>query len=512
MRFGLGYLGRTGNKKKLPPGQTFLRSQGHATVSFIAPAYTLLTAFGAAVTGLIGGTGSGATLLALTMTLDPATDSGVSSSDNITNNNTPNLIVTCPEGLATGDILTLRDLGSVIVSHTVTALEAAEASLSGSIPLSLTPLTDGVHSLDIKRTSGAAFSNFSTALVITVDTVAPVLTSPTGTKTGTSTATISVSTNTGVGTLYWIVDPSAVAPTAAQVQAGQNNSGAAAAASGNQAVSATGVQSHGVTGLNSASVYFTYFAHVDVAGNVSGVSSAASFTTDAPAGNPTILYQGSVFANLGSPTTPFFPAVPLGVASANRRALFCIQAADTIAADGAITAVTVNGSAANIVADLTGTGANPGFSGRICWVWADVPTGTTCDVDITGGNSNGSGPFRCHAYTLDKTQLNDVAPTFSSGHVGSGTADTFTLNTQANSFIIVATVWDFFGSASAPSITASTETYGTVDASNITSPAGTGEKTQIYSKKSAALASTPTSVTLGWTTASQSWSSILTWR
>lgn len=56
MRFGLGYLGRTGNNKKLPPGQTFLRSLGVATVNFIAPAYTLLTANGAAVTNFIGDT------------------------------------------------------------------------------------------------------------------------------------------------------------------------------------------------------------------------------------------------------------------------------------------------------------------------------------------------------------------------------------------------------------------------------------------------------------------------
>lgn len=58
MRFGLGFLGRTGNNKKLPPGQTFLRSLGRATVNFIAPSYTLLTASGSATTNFIGDTGT----------------------------------------------------------------------------------------------------------------------------------------------------------------------------------------------------------------------------------------------------------------------------------------------------------------------------------------------------------------------------------------------------------------------------------------------------------------------
>lgn len=57
MRFGLGYLGRAGNSlKKLAAGQTLLRSQGQAIVTFIAPAYTLLAAAGSATVNFIGST------------------------------------------------------------------------------------------------------------------------------------------------------------------------------------------------------------------------------------------------------------------------------------------------------------------------------------------------------------------------------------------------------------------------------------------------------------------------
>jgi hypothetical protein len=64
----------------------------------------------------------------------------------------------------------------------------------------------------------------------------PVLTSPVGTSTGSTTATVGATTDTGSGTLYYVVTTSATQPTAAQIKAGQNNTGSAAVASGNQAV------------------------------------------------------------------------------------------------------------------------------------------------------------------------------------------------------------------------------------------------------------------------------------
>lgn len=115
------------------------------------------------------------------------------------------------------------------------------------------------------------------------DTTAPTLTSPTASSTGETTASGSVSTDEANGTLYWVVTTSGTAPSAAQVQAGQDNTGTAAAASGSQSVSATGSQAISPTGLTADTTYTIHYQHEDAAGNDSTVVSSSSFTTDASA-------------------------------------------------------------------------------------------------------------------------------------------------------------------------------------------------------------------------------------
>lgn len=66
------------------------------------------------------------------------------------------------------------------------------------------------------------------------DVTAPVLTLPTGTKTGSTTSTGTVTTaNDANGTAYAVVSTSATLPSVAQIQAGQDSTGSAAAWSGN---------------------------------------------------------------------------------------------------------------------------------------------------------------------------------------------------------------------------------------------------------------------------------------
>lgn len=110
----------------------------------------------------------------------------------------------------------------------------------------------------------------------------PTLSNPTDTATAKTTAALGVDTNEGNGTLYWVVSTSATPPSAAQVKAGQMHTGAAAAASGSQAVSGTGTQtvSGGATGLTAHTAYTAHFMHEDVAANQSSVVSGDGFTTD----------------------------------------------------------------------------------------------------------------------------------------------------------------------------------------------------------------------------------------
>lgn len=111
--------------------------------------------------------------------------------------------------------------------------------------------------------------------------IGPTLSSPTDTQTGATTADLSVSTTGDDGALYWVVTTSSTAPSAAQVKAGQDHTGAAASDSGSQAVSATGVQNANATGLTAETAYFAHFMHEDAGTNQSNVASGDGFTTGA---------------------------------------------------------------------------------------------------------------------------------------------------------------------------------------------------------------------------------------
>lgn len=113
------------------------------------------------------------------------------------------------------------------------------------------------------------------------DETAPTLTSPSGAQTGATTADLSVSTDEGNGTLYWVVTESSTSPSVAQVQDGEDHTGAAGADSGSQAVSTTGTQTAGATGLTAETTYYAHFQNTDAASNDSTVVTSASFTTAA---------------------------------------------------------------------------------------------------------------------------------------------------------------------------------------------------------------------------------------
>lgn len=113
------------------------------------------------------------------------------------------------------------------------------------------------------------------------DVTPPTLTSPIGTATGSTTATAGATTDEANGTMYAIVSTSGTAPTATQIQAGQSASGAAAAWSGNQAITTTGAKTLSATGLTASTTYYAHVQHKDAAGNNSTVVTSTSFTTSA---------------------------------------------------------------------------------------------------------------------------------------------------------------------------------------------------------------------------------------
>jgi hypothetical protein len=120
---------------------------------------------------------------------------------------------------------------------------------------------------------------------LAADTTAPTLTSPTGTQTGSSTATIGATTDEANGTMYGVVTVSGTAPSVAQIQAGQDNSGSAAAYASNQSITTTGAKTFSATGLAASTSYYAHFQHKDAAANDSTVVTSAQFTTTAGGGS-----------------------------------------------------------------------------------------------------------------------------------------------------------------------------------------------------------------------------------
>lgn len=111
------------------------------------------------------------------------------------------------------------------------------------------------------------------------DPTAPVLSSPTGAATSSSAADVGATTDEGNGTMYAVVTASATQPSVAQIKAGQNHAGAAAAWAGSLAISSTGAKTLSATGLSPTSTYYAHVVHTDAATNDSNRVSSSAFTT-----------------------------------------------------------------------------------------------------------------------------------------------------------------------------------------------------------------------------------------
>ncbi|MEM1142741.1 MAG: hypothetical protein AAGI88_09170 [Pseudomonadota bacterium] len=117
----------------------------------------------------------------------------------------------------------------------------------------------------------------------TGDTTAPVLSNGSATATGTTTADLSFDTDEGEGTAYVVVTESGTPPTVAQIKAGQDSAGSAAAFSVSAAVTSTGAQLFSASGLTPATSYNAFALQEDAADpvNDSDVLALGSITTDA---------------------------------------------------------------------------------------------------------------------------------------------------------------------------------------------------------------------------------------
>lgn len=174
--------------------------------------------------------------------------------------------------------------------HTGSAASASDASVAitsgaNSGVFSFTGLTasttywlhvtgeDSVPNVSTPVTSASSFTTDS------VDTTAPTLTSVGAVVESNALAVISATTDEANGTMYLVVTTSSTPPSAAQVRAGQDHTGAAAVFAGNQAIGSTGVKTFNATGLTQLTGYYGYVHHRDAANNDSDVETTGLFTT-----------------------------------------------------------------------------------------------------------------------------------------------------------------------------------------------------------------------------------------
>jgi hypothetical protein len=181
-------------------------------------------------------------------------------------------------GMTTGSTLSIVDTASARFAIDGNDIEAGVVATDHSAATS--------HSITVRETlAGSPNSPKDTVFTITVNNVAPVLSSlsVTPNESDPTEATISVDTTDGDGTIYFVVVPTAAtAPNAAQIVAGTDGSGTAATWDDSVAVVGIDTYTGGPSGLTEGAVYDCYAVQFDASGVGSNIVTA-EFTASDPA-------------------------------------------------------------------------------------------------------------------------------------------------------------------------------------------------------------------------------------
>lgn len=221
-----------------------------------------------------------------TLTSPSGTGGTVSCSGSVSTNESGGTLYAVVTASATAPTAAQVKLGQDDTGAAALRAVSQAVSATGTQSIASGSVTAGTRYIHFMHEDAAANqSTVASSASFTVtsggDTTAPVLTSPSGTATGSTTATVGATTDEGNGTLYVVVTTSATQPSVAQIKAGQNNGGTAAAYASSQAVSSTGAKTFSATGLTASTTYYAHLVHADAAANDSNRVTSASFTTSA---------------------------------------------------------------------------------------------------------------------------------------------------------------------------------------------------------------------------------------
>lgn len=280
------------------------------------------------------------------------------------------------------------------------------------------------------------------------DTTPPVLTLPTDDPNGATAATGTVTTDTGEGTLYVVATTSSTSPTAAQVIAGQDHTGAAAVAALSQAVTSAGLKTVAIAGLSAGTAYWLHYVHADAftTPNLSAVASGDGFTTTS---SPAVNYLGEILTARPSGLAVTVDISTLGLVQGDVVVVGHMVASNTDRAIGVTTAGYTE------VAELF---ANDTYDANLSVSYKVMGATPDAAVDVSGsGSSNNPGQIVVRAYrAVNQTTQMDVAATTATGVNGTAVNPPAITPATVGSMIVV-----FGCSAAAPS--AITANYTSAD-------------------------------------------------
>ncbi len=236
------------------------------------------------------------------------------------------------------------------------------------------------YSVTIQADGGTPTTVANPIAISVIDVAAPVLSNATSLETGSTTATLTWDTTVGNGTLYVIGSADNVAPSAAQIIAGHDHTGSAAAYAHNQAVSGTGTQTVNATGLSASTTYYPFAVQVGLPSENSNVSAAASFTTEASAGmaGTTFWLAQGDSRTVGAGTSPNTNYVTLANNSGN---IPWVPRRANVAVNG-YTLTDVIAQASTVDAYITN---NPGFANYVLSILIGVNS-----LILSGGDYSGN--------------------------------------------------------------------------------------------------------------------------
>ncbi len=116
---------------------------------------------------------------------------------------------------------------------------------------------------------GGVLDNFRATTIAAGDTIAPILSLPTGIKTGVTTASGTITTDEGNGTLWCYISQNS-SETATTIKASGSS----------KAVTAIGLINAIFSGLTANTLYYIHYVQDDASNNESNVENSAGFTTD----------------------------------------------------------------------------------------------------------------------------------------------------------------------------------------------------------------------------------------